>query len=218
MAILRIPLLGQYQNNNKLLGEPKLIFAAKAATSKKTTPQEKNKMNQATLTTTGRAAIAKAIASRPLHVAWGLGDEAWDVENAILPSLVNSSALVHEVGRRLPNIVGFVEPNEAGDIIVPKGTNPDGTVEVVRYQSVEAPTPYLYVHVGYDFEDASASVIREYGLFMDTEFVEGLPLGQRYFLPAHIANQGLLLAAQIFTPPINRSAAIRQFIDFVIPL
>lgn len=175
-------------------------------------------MNQATLTTTGRAAIAKALASRPLHVAWGLGDEAWDSEDAILPSLINANALVHEVGRRLPNLVTFVEPSDDGDIVVPKGINSDGTVEVARYQIVENPTPYLYIQTSYEFEDASESIIREFGVFMDTEFVDGLPPGQRYFLPAEIVHQGLLLATQIFTPGINRSPAIRQVIDFVLPL
>lgn len=175
-------------------------------------------MNIATLTTSGRAAIAKAIASRPLHLAWGTGNPAWDADNATLPSLVNTSALVQELGRRTPNLVGFVTPDDAGEIVIPKGVNADGSVEAARYSHSAVPTPYLYVQTSYDFEDASESVIREIGVFMDTELVAGLPPGQRYFLPAHIAKQGLLLAAQIFTPPVNRSPAIRQTIDFVLPL
>ena len=49
-------------------------------------------MSLATLTNTGRAAIASAIASRPLHLAWGTGDPAWDADDASLPSLVNATA------------------------------------------------------------------------------------------------------------------------------
>lgn len=67
-------------------------------------------MSLATLTNTGRAAIASAIASRPLHLAWGTGDPAWDADDASLPSLVNATALTAEVGRRLATAVGYVEP------------------------------------------------------------------------------------------------------------
>ena len=46
-------------------------------------------MSTATLTTMGRAALAAALAARPLHLAWGEGDPAWDgAAGASLPSLV----------------------------------------------------------------------------------------------------------------------------------
>lgn len=67
-------------------------------------------MALATLTKTGRAAIALAISSRPLHLAWGSGDPAWDADGATLPSLVSSTALLNELGRRTPSHIGFVEP------------------------------------------------------------------------------------------------------------
>lgn len=51
-------------------------------------------MSLATLTKTGRAAIALALSSRPIHLAWGSGDAAWDAEDAQLPNLVNATALV----------------------------------------------------------------------------------------------------------------------------
>ena len=56
------------------------------------------------------------------------------------------------------------------------------------------------------------------GLFMDTEFVEGLPEGQRYFTPADLKSPGLLLAAQIILPRINRSPSVRQTVEFVLPI
>lgn len=172
----------------------------------------------ATLTKTGRAAMAKAISLRPLFLAWGTGDPAWDAEGAELPSLVDAQTLLNEVGRRIPTIVGFVTPDDAGDIIIPKGMRTDGTVQESRYRKVEGPTPYLYVQTNYEFSDASNSVIRELGVFMDGVPVAGLPPGQRYFLPVEVADPGLLLAAQIFIPGINRSPAVRQVIDFVLPL
>lgn len=171
----------------------------------------------ATLTKTGRAAMALAISLRPLSIAWGTGNPDWDEPDAELPSIINSTSLVNEVGRRLPTTVGFVEPDENGDIIMAKGRGIDDTVQEARYRRVEGPTPYLYVQAGYEFQDASNSIIREIGVFMDSVMIEGLPPGQRYFLPSEIAKPGLLLAAQIFKPGITRSPAIRQVIDFVLP-
>ena len=172
----------------------------------------------ATLTKTGRAAIAKAISVRPLHLAWGTGDAAWDAAGAVLPSLVDSTALVCEIGRRTVSSVGFVEPDGAGGIVIPVGIKPDGTVEEARYKQVEGPSPYLYVRVNYDFNDANNAVIREMGVFMDTETKPELPSGQQYFTPSELAVPGMLLAAQIIQPPINRSPSVRQTIEFVLPI
>lgn len=177
-------------------------------------------MALATLTHTGRAAIAKAISLRPLHLAWGSGDPAWDAPDAVLPSLVESTVLVNEVGRRTPSTIGFVTPDEAGGIIIPVSAGAEGAVQEARYRLVTdgSPTPFLYVQVHYNYADASNVVIREMGLFMDTEFVDGLPDGQRYFTPAEVTDPGLLLAAQIILPPINRSPSVRQTVEFVLPI
>jgi len=175
-------------------------------------------MALATLTKTGRAAIAKAILARPLHLAWGIGLEEWDAEGAQLPSLVEATALYNEVGRRAISSSGFVEPHEQGGIVIPTGVRPDGTVEESRYAQVEGPTPYIYLRVNYDFADASNAVIREIGVFMDTVTNAELPPGQRYFTPADLTDAGLLLAAQIIVPPINRSPSVRQTVEFVLPI
>ena len=58
-------------------------------------------MSLATLTKTGRAAIVKAIAARDIFLAWGTGEEAWDADDAVLPSLVDITAITGEVLRRL---------------------------------------------------------------------------------------------------------------------
>lgn len=176
-------------------------------------------MALATLTKTGRAAIALAISSRPLHLAWGSGDPAWDAEGATLPSLVNSTELVNELGRRTPSHIGFVEPDEAGGIVIPVSAGAEGAVQEARYRLVsDGPTPYLYVQTAFAYADASNAVIREMGLFMDTELKDGLPPGQRYFVPADLKKPGLLLAAQIILPPINRSPSVRQTVEFVLPI
>lgn len=172
----------------------------------------------ATLTKTGRAAIAKAISVRPLHLAWGTGDPTWDTDESSLPSLVDATGLVREVGRRVVSSVGFVEPDEAGGIVIPVSVKPDGSVEEARYRQVDHPTPYLYVRVNYDFNDANNAVIREMGVVMDTTVKEALPQGQQYFVPSDLQDTGMLLAAQIIQPPINRSPSVRQTIEFVLPI
>lgn len=174
-------------------------------------------METATLTHSGRAAIVKALASRPLHLAWGIGDPAWDEEGATLPSLVTKEALVNEIGRRTASVVGFVKPDDDGGIIVPVGMDGD-QITVAKYSQAEEPTPFLYVQTHFWFDDAPNQKIRELGLFMDTEVSEDCPAGQRYFIPAEIKDPGLLLAAQIVKPGIDRSPAIRQAIEFVLPI
>jgi hypothetical protein len=175
-------------------------------------------MALATLTHIGRAAIALAIAERPLHIAWGSGESFWDNPDASLPSLLDARSLVNELGRRTPGTIGFVEPDEAGDILIPVSAGGEGAVREARYRSVPGPTPFVYVRAHYNYGDASNAVIREMGVFMNTEFVEGLPPGQQYFTPADIANPGLLLAAQIILPRINRSPSVRQTVEFVLPI
>ena len=175
-------------------------------------------MSLATLTKVGRAAIAKAIASRPLHLAWGIGDPAWDAPDAVPPSLVNSTSLLAEVGRRAPATVGFVEPDDAGDIVIPIGRSSDDAVQVARYKQVQGPSPYLYLRVNFDYENASNVIIREMGVFMDTAVKAELPPGQRYFVPSDLTDQGLLLAAQVIRPAINRSPSVRQTVEFVLPI
>lgn len=173
----------------------------------------------ATLTKSGRAGIAAAIAARPLHLAWGIGLEEWDaLDDEALPSLVEREALFNEIGRRVSSWTGFAEPDDEGGIVVPVGTLPDGSVETARYRQCAEPAPYLFFRVNYDYADASNAVIRELGIFMDTETLPELPAGQMYFSPAELKAPGRLLAAQILRPSILRSPAVRQTIEFVLPI
>lgn len=173
----------------------------------------------ATLTKSGRAAIAQSIADRPVYLAWGTGEIEWDnLGDADLPSLIDRTSLFNEIGARRASVIGFCEPDEAGDIVVPVGTTPEGGVEVARYQQKPDPTPYLYIKTAFDFSDAKDAVIREVGIFLDTIPDPDLPPGQMYFTTEQLENLGRLLAMQILRPKILRSPAVRQIIEFVLPI
>lgn len=173
----------------------------------------------ATLTNVGRAGIAQDICERQIAIGWGTGLPAWDsLPDSALPSLIDRTALYNEVGRRKVSAKGYCLPATNGSIIVPIGQLPDGTVDVARYEAAPEPTPYLYFRANYEFGDASASVIREIGLFQDTVFASNLPAGQQYFLKSQIASPGRLLSMQILRPAILRSPSIRQMIEFVLPI
>lgn len=159
----------------------------------------------ATLTNSGRAALAAALASQPLHFAWGSGLPAWDAAPVV--EAVTDTALVNEIGRRLVTDVKFVSEDPAGEIVVPTG----------RYTVSATPTRHLLIRIAYDFSDAPASVIREVALFAGTVTQAGLPAGQRYFEPGQITSPGTLVSLERSTP-INRSPATRETFEHVITL
>jgi hypothetical protein len=178
-------------------------------------------MSLATLTVSGRAAIAKAIAAQTLHFAWGMGQAGWDEDpdrKHLKEILIHKTALDQEIGRRLVTFVGFVTPDDEGDITVPIGRQSDGSVEQARYLSSEAPTPYLYLRVNFDYDDANDQIIREVAVFLAGQAREDLPPGQRYFRPNELADPGRLLAIQRLDPVIKRSPAVRQTFEFVLPI
>lgn len=159
----------------------------------------------ATLTHSGRAALAAALAAQTLHFAWGTGLAEWDTTP--VPEAVDATALVNEVGRRLVTEVHFVSEAADGEIVVPTG----------RYSISAQPTRHLLFRIAYDFNDAPASVIREVALFAGTEVKADLPAGQRYFEPGQILAPGTLVALERLTP-IHRSPATRETFEHVITL
>ena len=163
----------------------------------------------AILTHSGRAALASALMQRPLHLAWGTGDPDWDAlpDGIPPPESVTTTALISEIGRRSLSQVSFVLPSDTGMIELPYG----------RWNTSVAPTRYLYLKTAFDFADAPNAVFREVGVFLDTEVVAGLPIGQRYFIPAQIADPGLLLALE-YVPAVARAANIRQTFEFVLEI
>jgi len=156
------------------------------------------------LTLEGRATLAAAVKAMPLHLAWGAGDGAWTDTPAAESS--KATALLSEIGRRTATIVEFVTPDAVGDIEI-SGAG--------KYSVSVAPTRNLYVSTKFDFADASAATIREIGLFTNTVVVGGLPVGQRYFTPAEIANDGQLLQLENIAA-IVRSASTRETFDILI--
>ena len=178
----------------------------------------------ATLTNSGRAAIVLAISSQPLHFAWGVGNPQWDDDSTgahLGEILIDKISLESEIGRRSMNTVGFVVPDEQGDITIPVGRQPDGTVAISRYRQVTDPSPYLYLKAIFDFADAHGAIIREVAVFMGTEIKEEILLekpGQRYFTLDELASPGQMLAIQRLDPVIERSPAVRPTFEFVLPI
>lgn len=158
----------------------------------------------AIITLSGRVALAAALKAKPLHIAWGTGNPAWD--SAMVQETPSASSLVAEIGRRTITNVQYVVPDEeAGSIVIPGA----------RFSPSETKTNFLYLRATFEFEDAPTAAIREVAIFSDTEVLAGLPVGQLYFTPDQIANPGILLAIERF-PSINRSPSVRQSFDFVL--
>lgn len=152
----------------------------------------------------GRIATAALIAAQPIHIAWGTGLPAWDAAPEAEP--VAATGLVAEVGRRTATQVGYVIPDDAGTIETPQG----------NFTLSQEPTRWLYIRVVFGFDDAPTAHIREIGVFIGTETAAGLPVGQRYFTPAQIADGGhcyLIDRAQNF----ERSGSVRAAFEYVLP-
>ena len=156
----------------------------------------------AILTESGRVVIAESLSLRAIHVAWGLGDGAWE---APPDELAGATVLQSELGRRTADEIAFVTPDPEGNIVRPEG----------NFSRSVTPTNHLYVVVRFEFTEAPSGVIREGGVFVGTVPVGGLPPGQNYFLPAEVANPGRLLHLENLAP-IFRSPAIRESFDAVI--
>lgn len=157
----------------------------------------------AILPKSGRAAIAKAIKTQPIHLAWGLGDGAWTT-----PAAENTLAthLINEIGRRTAMEVSFVTPDTNGEIAVDSAG---------RFSRTNTETNQLYMVFKFDFANASDKVIREIGVFVGTQTVANLPSGQVYFVPSEIASSGTLLQLENKTP-IYRSASTRETFEILI--
>lgn len=159
----------------------------------------------AVLTTSGRIAMAVAIKARPLFLAWGTGSPDWD--DAPINESLEATELASEVGRVAVSVSGYAVPDPVGIIEVPTG----------KFSLSETPTNHLYLRFDYGFADAADQVIREAGLFIDTEIVSGLPAGQRYFTPAEVVIPGSLVALEHF-PAVIRSPLVRQQFEFVLTI
>lgn len=158
----------------------------------------------ATLQESGRIALAIAVASQPIHLAWGHGSPAWDA--APQPEGNTNAGLVDEIGRRASTQVGYCRPDANGEIELASG----------RYTLSAEPTTYVYVKFVFAFAEAAGETIREQGIFLGTQVKAGLPAGQRYFLPADLASPGRLYALERVTA-FPRNGATRQMFEYVLP-
>lgn len=158
----------------------------------------------AVLQNSGRIALARAIASQSIHLAWGRGDPDWD--EAHEPEPTNATELVDEVGRRLATQVAYVVPDPVGAIETVSG----------KYTLSVEPTNWVYVSVRFDYGDAEGETLRELAIFIGSEPVGGLPPGQRYFTPAQVADLGDLYCLERI-PAFTRNGAVRQVFDYVLP-
>lgn len=159
----------------------------------------------AVLQDAGRTALAMAVASQPIHLAWGRGAPTWDA--APEPEPANTTALVEEVGRRLATFVGYCEPDAAGEIELPSGA---------KFTVVPGPTRWVYVRFVFNFEDAEGETLRELGVFLGAQPVAGLPAGQRYYTPAQIAQPGRIYTLERIAK-FTRNGAVRQTFEYVLP-
>ncbi|MDR2164661.1 MAG: hypothetical protein LBO79_03330 [Zoogloeaceae bacterium] len=171
----------------------------------------------AILTLSGRAALAAALKARPLHLAWGAGDPAWDdLSINDYPPSTADTALVNEIGRRALTLSQFVIEDEDGAITVNDVDDP--TIKKKFSPSPEgAATNHLYLLFNFDFEDAPAATIREIGIFADTATHPDLPPGQKYFTPGEIVSPGILVALERL-PFFNRQPSVRQTFEQVITI
>ena len=170
----------------------------------------------AILTTSGRTAIAESIAAQPIHFAWGSGDPGWDA--AHVSEDVNASGLVSELGRRIATSIQYVNPDVAGDIIVPVFNDSQGNSISKQFSLSLTPTPNLYMRFNFDFTDASAAIIRELAIFVGTVTNPSLPIGQKYFVAADLVSPGTLLALENLLESIQRSPNSRQSFEFVLTI
>ena len=157
----------------------------------------------AILTNSGRVVMAESVKARPIHLAWGSGDPAWDATPE--PESTEDTALVAEIGRRLATSVRFCEPDDMGEIVVPTG----------RFREVATPTRHLFIKFNFDFTDAPTASIREVAVFVGTVTNPALPPGQMYFEPADVTDDGTLLVIER-TPKFDRSPSVRQAFEFVV--
>lgn len=153
----------------------------------------------------GRIGETEIFINLPIYFAWGRGAAAWDDEWQ--PEPVDSIALEDEVGRRLATQTQYVVPDDTGEIELPEG----------RYRVSPVPTRWAHVRVVFDYEDAAGEIIREVGIFYGTEIIDGLPEGQRYFLPEEIRKPGRLKVLHHLDQKIVRQAGVRQTFEYILP-
>lgn len=151
------------------------------------------------------SAVAQAVKTAGVWVAWGTGDPAWDL--VAVPEPNDATVLVAEIGRRRAQVIEFVEMDPSGEISVPQG----------NYSISEAPTDTLYIRANFANTDAVGAFIREAGLFIGGSLNTGLPPGMDYFAPGSVASPGVMLMLERFAK-ITRTNEFSVSLEFVMTL
>lgn len=157
----------------------------------------------ATLTKSGRTAMAKAISNLPVYMCWGQGNPEWGETPPA--EEVTATALLDAVGYRTASSVQFCEPSIDGAIAISSG----------RFAVSQDPTNHLYLKFVFEFEDAEGTTIREIGVMTGTVPITGLPQGQSYFQPGEITSAGDLLLLE-HRKPLYREVGVRETFEFVV--
>lgn len=158
----------------------------------------------AILTESGRVGIAASVKQQTMYLAWGTGEEDWG-NTPPTDGMLESTALMNEIGRRVCKSVQFCKADDEGEIITPTG----------RFTASTEPTNMLHINVAFDFTDGEGYTIREFGIFTGTVPAETVLEGQEYLLPTDITDKGQLLALERVAP-IFRQAMTREIENFVI--
>ena len=162
----------------------------------------------ATLTDSGRAALASSLLDEDLFVGLGAGLEIWDnpetfeAETRAVSDITNALCFIKINDKQ------FVKESETGSIILPQG----------RFEISHSPTPNLYLKAALNFTEMPTATIREVAVFKDTELAESVLPGQTFYTTADVTNNGQLIFIDRQTTPINRSAGRRETFEFVITL
>jgi len=163
----------------------------------------------AVLSTSGRTAIAVALAERTLHLAWGTGNASWDTTPVVED--IDATTLTAEIGRAAVAAAGYAIPLEEGET----PTGDDIETPTGWWRLSQTPTNNLYLRIDFGYGTGAGSTIREVGLFADTTVIGGLPPGQVYFEPDEVTDQGILVALEHF-PALVLTDFVRQVFEFVL--
>lgn len=174
-------------------------------------------MSYGTFTNNGRAAMISALVQGELFFAWGSGDESWDDDESLRPTLLTASALTNEVGRRRIQVKYCVTPDDDGDISMPTSFASDGSPITQNYSISEEATQILYVRVTFDYADASDETIREVAIFSETVVSEDAPAGQLYFEPDEVVGTGIIIAARHLTA-VKRDPTRKDTHEFILSI
>ena len=170
----------------------------------------------------GRAALAQAMAAKPITLAIGRGDGVWsDMPpplNGTETALQDPFAMVRASGVLYCDPVADTSGLSAGELEA-MGAEPDVNgyfkdKNNAVWQIVDGPTMYLYCMFILSQTAAHGEVMREFAVYIDTVFAAEVPPGQLYNDWGQLVSPGtpLLMANE----PANLRDGAREAIGIII--